>query len=428
MRSCLVAFFVLAFGCSEPSTTVRKKVPVRTGAYLTTRGSSLQDSRVQVAYRMISRLDRIPFSRSGIDLVVPAPNDQFLVIRHNVRRWLLNSGGLDESEAKGPVCEVLDRRDLTSRGRITCRGNQLTVGDDGFFLSTHEFRFDALPLGEEGGWEGALAVSFGRRRTIAVFQQFGGIQPHAAMPRAFVVWADNFPEVEGYNGEQFKLPYVAYGAVISPDGLVGVLHLNGVEVMPPRPQKVTGDLYTRMSYLDVFSFSPSSVVRFGERVVSTSVEIDADYLSMVNNWYVLLDARSAFAQGRTTVVALNREGHEAWRTTVPVEACQPAINGTNARVYIVGNGVVALDGGAFAWSFEPVPWNGTSTTPTVRAMAFEDGTLAIASRTKLSIVGRDGALRVELRVPDGEEIRTPPAIAEDGSVWFATDSAIYAAR
>ena len=61
------------------------------------------------------------------------------------------------------------------------------------------------------------------------------------------------------------------------------------------------------------------------------------------------------------------------------------------------------------------------------ATAFEGGEVALTVGDTLRIVDRAGTVRQSFTAP-GETFATPPAIAEDGSVWIATEKGIYAAR
>jgi hypothetical protein len=64
----------------------------------------------------------------------------------------------------------------------------------------------------------------------------------------------------------------------------------------------------------------------------------------------------------------------------------------------------------------------------VRATAFADGVLAVADRSKVRIVTPDGTVRQELLVAKDEIILTPPAIGPDGTLYLATQQAIYIVR
>ena len=117
---------------------------------------------------------------------------------------------------------------------------------------------------------------------------------------------------------------------------------------------------------------------------------------------------------------VDAKGHVAWKAEVPFEARQPPVDGADGRVYVVGQGLAALQDGAVVWS--------TRSSALMMATAFGDGTLAVSVGAELRIVARDGVIRQQLRTPDGEPIATPPAIAADGAVWLATKTHLYVAR
>lgn len=95
------------------------------------------------------------------------------------------------------------------------------------------------------------------------------------------------------------------------------------------------------------------------------------------------------------------------------------LEGGSGRIYLLGNGFAAIENGHVLWAKRsPALMLGT---------AFAGGELAIVTGAELRIVGRDGVTRQSFRT-DGERIATPPAIAPDGSVWVATDKALYVAR
>jgi hypothetical protein len=121
------------------------------------------------------------------------------------------------------------------------------------------------------------------------------------------------------------------------------------------------------------------------------------------------------------VHCLDTDGAERWSSALPFAyGDEPPLDLGNGKVAMTGMGVATFQEGKVLWS-------APSSSP-VRATAFEDGTLAVASGSELRIVDRDGAIRQVLRTSQGETISTPPAIAHDGSVWVATEKALYVAR
>lgn len=122
----------------------------------------------------------------------------------------------------------------------------------------------------------------------------------------------------------------------------------------------------------------------------------------------------------TVVHRLDREGREVWRAKVPFEVLEPPIDGGAGRVYVAGNGIAALRDGKVLW--------GWAQAMPAYATAFEDGALAVASGGELRILSPEGAVLQFFRAREGERFSTPPAIGEDGSVWAATDHALYRAH
>lgn len=114
------------------------------------------------------------------------------------------------------------------------------------------------------------------------------------------------------------------------------------------------------------------------------------------------------------------EDRVVWSTEVAFAAHQPPIDGGDGRIYVAGDGLAAIDRGVVVWS-------SPSVVPT-RATSFADGTLAVCRGPGLQIVTRDGSIVQQLATSDGATIVTPPAIAPDGSIWFATREHVCVAR
>ena len=104
---------------------------------------------------------------------------------------------------------------------------------------------------------------------------------------------------------------------------------------------------------------------------------------------------------------------------VPFEVLQPPVDGGGGRIYLAGNGFAAVQDGKLLWSQAP--------TARTLVAAFAGGEVALTIGKELRIVERDGHIGQTFATA-GEAITTPPAIAPDGSVWLATEKAIYAAR
>ncbi|HYQ01119.1 MAG TPA: hypothetical protein VER96_20755 [Polyangiaceae bacterium] len=130
--------------------------------------------------------------------------------------------------------------------------------------------------------------------------------------------------------------------------------------------------------------------------------------------------RDMASQWRTRVRVLSERGADQWQAEVPFEVLEPAIDGGDGAIYLVGNGVARAEGGHITWS--------APSRKRMRATAFATGELALAVGSELRIVGRDGTILQTFKTPNQEPILTPPALAADGRVYVATHSALLVAN
>jgi hypothetical protein len=122
-----------------------------------------------------------------------------------------------------------------------------------------------------------------------------------------------------------------------------------------------------------------------------------------------------------TLHCLSFDGSERWSLRLPFASGEePPVDAGDGRVVVTGAGLASIENGRVLWS-------APSKTP-VLATAFQDGTLAVTTGPELRIVDRDGSIRQSLRASEDDVITTPPAIAHDGTVWVATQKALYVAR
>jgi hypothetical protein len=217
-------------------------------------------------------------------------------------------------------------------------------------------------------------------------------------------------------GPTWRETIVGFGnALIAGDGRV-VLAIGSV---PEKSMmRLASDDWLSSGRLVVLAAGGSPISHRGISLVDAPIDFWPTFMSLVEPWYMLLETHAD--TGTTDVHAFDANAHEAWHVNVPFLARQPAVDGTIGRVYISGDGLAAVDNGVIAWevlSREP-SW----------ATSYQDGTLAVTSGKNLTILRRDGMQAVVLSTKDGLTIQTPPAIAADGSVWFATDNAIHVAR
>src|SRR5690606_18849321 len=116
----------------------------------------------------------------------------------------------------------------------------------------------------------------------------------------------------------------------------------------------------------------------------------------------------------------NAQGAQISVTPIPFAVRQPPIDAAGGRIVLAGNGIAAVEGGAVVWLL--------LSPNRMRATAYRDGTLAVADGPTLRILSRDGTELQSLPTVAGEELKTPPAIAHDGSVWVAGNKVLYVAK
>ncbi|MFO0614251.1 MAG: hypothetical protein U0414_16810 [Polyangiaceae bacterium] len=121
----------------------------------------------------------------------------------------------------------------------------------------------------------------------------------------------------------------------------------------------------------------------------------------------------------TELELFSAEGESRSRASVDFAVRQPPIDGGDGRVYLAGDGFAAIEHRETSWEVRG---------GRVRATAFVDGAVALATGPALEIRSPTGDVMTRLETPDGSPFITPPAIARDGSIWVATDRVVYAAR
>ena len=126
------------------------------------------------------------------------------------------------------------------------------------------------------------------------------------------------------------------------------------------------------------------------------------------------------AGDKHTVHRLGPDGKEKWTATVDFPLSQPPVDGGGGTLYLAGQGLAAARDGKLLFS--------RKSKETVRMTCFDDGTCAIAEGHTLRITGAQGQALHTFTTPADEAIAAPPAIGGDGSVWIATEKAVYAAR
>jgi hypothetical protein len=139
-----------------------------------------------------------------------------------------------------------------------------------------------------------------------------------------------------------------------------------------------------------------------------------EWLSLADPGIVLLETQ----KGGTRLTALNRNALPKFSVDVPFSAYQPAISGAPGRLYVAGRGLCAIDKGTLTWSH--------NYDENTYASSFDDGSLAVARSNRLELMTTDG--NAVQTFETAEPLVTAPAIAADGSVWVASNQAMYVAR
>jgi PQQ-like domain len=152
------------------------------------------------------------------------------------------------------------------------------------------------------------------------------------------------------------------------------------------------------------------------QVAATALDFVPTDISVVDGGFALL----AGGSGAVGLHLLDTTGKELWRTTIAFAVDAPPIDAGGGRVYLAGAGFAAAEGGKVLWSHP--------SSSRVFATALGDGSALVAVGAELRATSRDGAIVQTLRVPDGDSIVAPPAVAADGTAWVATAKGLYAAR
>ena len=173
------------------------------------------------------------------------------------------------------------------------------------------------------------------------------------------------------------------------------------------------------------AFAPYDVAVVGDRIaLLEAVGVALDPEGATGPYSMMEELTTSLERRRldwtTAVHVLDKSGHALEHGAVRFAVLQPPIDGDHGRIYVAGLGFAALEHGKVVFAH--------ASTLVCRATAFLDGDVAVTVGRELRFVGRDGAIKQSLRVPEGETITTPPAIAGDGAVFVVTEKALYAAR
>ncbi len=120
---------------------------------------------------------------------------------------------------------------------------------------------------------------------------------------------------------------------------------------------------------------------------------------------------------RTEVRRVDLDLATTWCVELDFAALQPAIDGGDGRVVVVGRGIASIHGGSIAWAH--------ATEHEVLASAFVDGTIAAGIASRLVILDGAGRTAQTVVMPHDHRIVTVPAIGPDGAIAIGTSVHTY---
>jgi hypothetical protein len=117
------------------------------------------------------------------------------------------------------------------------------------------------------------------------------------------------------------------------------------------------------------------------------------------------------------LLLVEHDGSLRWDATLEFEGWGAPLSAGDDAVWVLGRGVARVETGRVQWSRPSEAWT--------RGLAYADGTLALASGTRLELLDADGSSIARATSPDGTEFTTPPS-AGAGRLWIATETRLYA--
>ena len=154
----------------------------------------------------------------------------------------------------------------------------------------------------------------------------------------------------------------------------------------------------------------------GKSRLETKLPYPITDLSLPGDDYALVSTTAE----TSTLHRLGPDAKEKWSVKLDFPLSQPPVDGGNGTLYLAGAGLAAVRDGKVLFS--------RKSKDTLRMTCFEDGTCAIAEGRTLRLTTSQGHTLHTFTTPEGEPIVVPPAIGGDGSIWLATEKAVYAAR
>lgn len=166
-------------------------------------------------------------------------------------------------------------------------------------------------------------------------------------------------------------------------------------------------------------------------VMSSETDLFVHNCSAIPPGFALLASPSEQRSGPAVLVALDDQGREQWRASVPfridveveptlVRPPHPPIALGDGRILVAGAGLACFADGKLLWS-RPCP---------DRVGATVLGSKAIAATTgrQLQILHPDGSVRDTVELPGDAKATTSPAVAPEGTIYVGTEAAVYAIR
>jgi outer membrane protein assembly factor BamB len=131
--------------------------------------------------------------------------------------------------------------------------------------------------------------------------------------------------------------------------------------------------------------------------------------------------------GPAVVVALDEDGRERWRASVPFtidvdprRPPHPPIDLGDGRVLVAGVGLACFVDGSLLWS--------RPSADPVGATVLGSKAIVAASGRRLEVLTHDGNVREVVDFPGDARTTTSPAVAPDGTLYVGTQEAAWAIR
>lgn len=359
--------------------------------------SGRRDSHVNVPRMLLKDLLRFGFERCK----APFPDRpregplMVLVSPNNEHTLLIRGGSVDIFDAEG-ACLSRSRNfwsntDISRWSVLTADG---VATNDEVFIDGTPFSWSLDPHKDQRGMtsQPALARDYTKYDFVAVYNMPGHSTHRQSSP----------PSIYFESAQRWLTgKHHSYG------------HLNGQASLAAIGADWSVVLVVNQQLLKVYA--PEGDSQGLAKVVATRLlPRQVEWVSLAAPGIVLLEP---FRRG-THLTAFSRNAVPKFTVDVPVSAYQPAIAGARGRLYVAGRGLCAIDKGKLTWTHDY--------DENTYASSFDDGSLAVARGNRLELMTPDG--NVAQTFDTVEPLVTAPAIGADGSVWVASNQAMYWAR